>query len=153
MNPIKSVHQSLTWYSIWVVQSNHTNRISKAVFHRCPNTIFPPYSAENELYRLGLTLPPSISYRFLPVPLCLYSQNESRQVQVEEPDGERDGGGGGMRGKGLITTFPNGASSVPKWMRVRLGMTDSGTNEDKQAVPMYQRIPTHSLNLSLVLPS
>lgn len=114
---------------------------------------FPPYSTENELYRLGLTLPPSLSSLFLPVLLCLYSPNESRRVQVDEPDGERDGGGGGMRGKGLITTFPNGAASVPKCMRVRLGMTDRGTNGDKQPVPMYQRIPTHSLNHSLVLPS
>jgi len=54
-----------------------------------------------------------------------------------------------MRGKGLITTFPNRASSVPRCMRVRLGMTDKGTNREKQLVLMYQRIPTHSLNLSL----
>lgn len=65
-----------------------------------------PYSTENELQRLGITLPPSLSSLFLPVLLCLYSPNESRRVQVKEPDGGRDGGGGGTRGKGLITTFP-----------------------------------------------
>lgn len=113
---------------------------------------FSPYSTENDFHRLGLTLPRSLSSLFLPVLLCLYSMNESRRVQVEEPDGGRDGGGG-TRGKGLITTFPNRASSVPKCMRVRLRMTDRGTNGDKQPVPMYQCIPTHSLNLSFILPS
>lgn len=97
-------------------------------FHRLPQ-------------RTNCPLPPSISSLFLPVPLCLYSLNESRRVQVEEPDG-------GTRGKGLITTFPNGASSVPKCMSVRRGMTDKGTNGDKQTVPMYQRIPTQSQSLS-----
>lgn len=114
---------------------------------------FSPYSTGNELYRLGITLPPSLSSLFLPVLPCLYSLNESRQVQVKEPDGGRDGGGGGTRGKGLITTFPNGASSVPKCLRVHLRMTDKRSNGDKQPVPMYQRIPTHSHNLSLILSS
>lgn len=59
---------------------------------------FSPYSTENELHRLGITLPPYLSSLFLPVLLCLYSPNESRRVQVKEPDSERDGGG--TRGKG-----------------------------------------------------